>query len=64
MMYIIIIGSVAAILWILTDGLRSSARNKTSNDKFSQFDSQRSKDKGTYLGRAHTVFDWLFKSRH
>lgn len=64
MMYVIIIVSVVAILWILTDGLKGAANNKTRNDKFSQFNSQKSNDTGTHLGKPHTVFDWLFKSRH
>jgi len=64
MMYIIIIGSIVAILWILSDGLRGSSRSKTSNDRYSKINSQQSKDDGTHLGKRHTVFDWLFKSRH
>lgn len=64
MMYIIIIGSVAVILWILTDGLRGSSKNRTSNDKFSKFDSPKENGKGTFLNQAHTVSNWLFKSRH
>ena len=64
MMYIIIFVSIVVILWILTDGMRGSSESKTSNDKYSQFNSRHAKGEGTHLGKRRTVFGWLFKSRH
>jgi len=63
MIYVIIIGCVAAIFLIATDGLKGAAGNKTTKDKLSQFENRNVMDEGTHLGKNHTFLPRFFKSR-
>lgn len=65
MMYVlIIIGSIAAILLIVTNGFKGVTKNRTSDDRFSKYENNVPNDEGTYLGKTHTFFNWLIKPRH